>query len=315
MNALVIPLLGMVMIMQIRSMQPKSAELFSGNATLGIVAGAVTGVVIAIAKAPIWAVIASAAIAGTLAYSLDVFIQKRVADEEEASLASFMRNITEYRKSGYTLPRAIEKLSKEGMYDESFRNELKGISAKLNLGFRLSDMQIGKSWIGRQLFFLLGQIEDTGGGKVREFETVYRFIERYTFAKKKTKSTMKVYQMLTVFTPIGLAILIFMMSAMFTYLKMPSFGIGSSLTSSPLSSYTSIPPQLFTAADVMVVLAAIFMSLSSSIAMDFTIKNMWRVALVLILASATLFGISLIGPELAKHLFSIVPSGGLLSLI
>jgi flagellar protein FlaJ len=143
MNALVIPLLGVVMIFQIRGMQPRTADLYTGNLMLGIIAGAVTVAVLFIARAPLWALLSAGLVSGSLAYSIQVFVQKRLADEEEHSIAPFLRDVTEYRKSGYTLPRAIEKLANEGNYAESFKSTLKGIHAKLSLGFRLSAAVMG----------------------------------------------------------------------------------------------------------------------------------------------------------------------------
>jgi flagellar protein FlaJ len=308
MNALVIPLLGVVMIFQIRGMQPRTADLYTGNLMLGIIAGAVTVVVLFIAKAPLWALLSAGLVSGSLAYSIQVFVQKRLADEEEHSIAPFLRDVTEYRKSGYTLPRAIEKLANEGNYAESFKSTLKSIHAKLSLGFRLSDFKAGRSWIGRQIFFLLGQIEDTGGGNPREFEAVYRFAERYTFAKRTVRSRMRIYEMLTLFTPVGLALLIFIMSAMFTFLKLPSLSFSGSMvsvSSSSLGAYILLPPQLFTASYVMVVEAGFFMALSSTVAVDFTVKNVWRVALTLILASATIFVLTTFAPALVPHIFHV----------
>ena len=114
--------------------------------------------------------------------------------------------------------------------------------------------------------------------------------------------------MLTLFTPVGLALLIFIMSAMFTFLKLPSLSFSGSLvsvSSTSLGSYTTLPSQLFTASYVMVVEAGFFMALSSTVAVDFTVKNVWRVALTLILASATIFVLTTFAPALVPHIFHV----------
>jgi len=56
---------------------------------------------------------------------------------------------------------------------------------------------------------------------------------------------------------------------------------------------------------VMVVEAGFFMALSSTVAVDFTVKNVWRVALTLILASATIFVLTTFAPALAPRLFHV----------
>ncbi len=302
MNALVIPIVGVAMIFQIRSMQPKSLDIFKGDLKAGIAAGAVSAIALFLLKAPYWALIASGAVAGTMAYSVNVFFQKRVADEEEASLEGFVRDLAEYRKAGYTITRAIERLSQEGKYARSFVETLRRIAARLQLGMRLSELRAGNSWIGRQVFFLLGQIEDTGGGSARELEAVHRFVERYTFAKRTVKSRMRIYQMLSIFTPVGLALLIFVMASMVSMMKflpfsLPTGGLQLGAVSSS-SSGVVIPPALFQASYIMVIISSIFMSLSAIEARDFTIKNMWMVAFTVLLASLAIFFFTTFGSAL-----------------
>ena len=307
-NALVIPIIGVAIIFQIKGMQPKSLDIYQGNLTMGVIAGAVTAAIIFILKAPVWAVAASGIIAGTMAYSVDVFFQKKVADDEERGLEPFMRDLTEYRKTGYTIQRAIERLADEGKYPASFMNTLRSISSKLQLGFRLSDLRVGNSWIGRQIFFLLGQIEDTGGGSAKELERVHAFVERYTFAKRTVISRMRIYQFLSVFTPVGLAFLIFIMSSMIGFLKFSPFSIPSSFNIGAVSSSggtITIPPQLFQASYIMVIISSVFMSLTATEASDFTIKNMWRVAFTVLLASLTIFFLTTYGTQIMSKVMRV----------
>ncbi|MDP8024160.1 MAG: hypothetical protein RAK20_06830, partial [Conexivisphaerales archaeon] len=166
-------------------------------------------------------------------------------------------------------------------------------------------IRAGSSWLGRQIFFLLGQIDDTGGGPARELESVHTFVERYLFAKKAVKSRMKVYQMLTVFTPVCLSFLIFVMSSMVGMMKFMPFSTPSSFSIGSVSathSGVSIPSMLFQASYIMVIITSIFMSLSGTVASGFTIKNMWRVALTVLLASISVFIFTSYGPSLASRL-------------
>ncbi len=309
MDALVIPVIGIAMIFQIRSMQPRSLDVYRGELKGGMFAGIATGLLVLLMKAPFWAVASAGVTAGTMGYSFKVYFQKRLSDEEENSLEPFVRDLTEYRKAGYSMPMAIQKLAQDGKYSGSFRDTVASVSAKLRLGFRLSDIRAGSSWLGRQIFFLLGQIDDTGGGSARELESVHTFVERYLFAKKAVKSRMKVYQMLMVFTPVGLSFLIFVMSSMVGMMKFMPFSTPSSFSIGSVSatqSGVSIPPMLFQASYIMVIIASIFMSLSGTVASDFTIKNMWRVALTVLLASISVFIFTSYGPSLASKFMSSV---------
>ena len=311
MDALVIPVIGIAMIFQIRSMQPRSLDIYKGDLRSGIIVALATGAVVFLLKAPMWAVASAGASAGTMGYSFRVYFQKRAADEEEGSMEPFVRDLTEYRKAGYSIPKAIERLAREGKYAKSFTSTLQSVSAKLQLGFRLSDLRVGNSWLGRQIFFLLGQIDDTGGGSTRELEMVHTFVERYIFAKKAVKSRMRIYQMLMIFTPIGLALLIFVMSSMVGMMKFMPFAIPSGFSVGSVSAGSSgiaIPPMLFQASYIMVIIASIFMSLTGTEASDFTIKNMWRVSLSVLLASLTIFALTAYGPALISKIVPLVPS-------
>ena len=303
MDALVIPVIGIAMIFQIRAMQPRSPDIYRGELKGGILVALVTGTIVFLMRAPFWAVISAGATAGTMGYSFSVYFQKRISDDEESGLEPFIRDLTEYRKSGYSIPKAIERLAQEGKYARSFTETLRSVSAKLQLGLRLSDMKAGNSWLGRQIFFLLGQIDDTGGGSAKELEAVHSFVERYIFAKRAVKTRMRVYQILMFFTPVGLAFLIFVMSTMVGMLKFMPFAMPSSFSIGSVNASQSgvaIPPMLFQASYIMVIIASIFMSLTGTEASDFTVKNMWRVALTVLLASLTIFLLTAYGSAIVS---------------
>ncbi|MEM0288271.1 MAG: hypothetical protein QXG05_08935, partial [Nitrososphaerota archaeon] len=126
-------------------------------------------------------------------------------------------------------------------------------------------------------------MEDSGGGTPKEFETIHEFIEKFTAAKAMVKARMKIYQMLTMATPLGLAILVFVMSTFLTL-----FGASGAALNTGIIN-TSIPPSLFSASYIMVIVSAAFMSLTAGVASDFTIKNAWRVSVSVLLASITIF--------------------------
>ncbi len=289
MTVLVIPVMGVVIIFMIRSAQPKMGDTYEGNARNGIIAAAVSGAITAFLHVPLWTPVAAGLIAGSLAFSLPVYVQKRAADNEERSLEGFVRDVTEYRKSGYGMARTIGKLAAEGMYTKEFTSMLKGVAVSLSLGSRLSEVNTkAASWITRELFFLLGEVDDSGGGSPKELEAVHEFVEKFTNAKAMVKSRMKIYELLTMATPPGLAVLIFVMS---TFMKM--LGSGGAALGGIIN--TSIPPSLFSAAYMMAIVSAVFMALSAGVASDFTVKNAWRVSLAVLMAALTIFVLTTLG--------------------
>ncbi|MDG6928380.1 MAG: hypothetical protein JRN26_06805 [Nitrososphaerota archaeon] len=66
----------------------------------------------------------------------------------------------------------------------------------------------------------------------------------------------------------------------------------------------TVPPSLFQASYIMVIIASVFMSLSATEASDFTIKNMWRVALTVLLASLAIFFFTAFGATVIAKMMS-----------
>jgi energy-converting hydrogenase Eha subunit H len=58
---------------------------------------------------------------------------------------------------------------------------------------------------------------------------------------------------------------------------------------------TSIPPSLFSAAYMMAIVSAVFMSLSAGVASDFTVKNAWQVSLAVLMAALATFALAAFG--------------------
>ncbi|MEM0287525.1 MAG: hypothetical protein QXG05_05050 [Nitrososphaerota archaeon] len=233
---------------------------------------------------------------GSLAFSVPVYIQKRVANDEERSLEGFVRDITEYRKSGYDITRAIRKLSIEGRYTPAFTGLLKRVAASLALGSRLPEINVkANSWVVKQIFFLLGEVEDSGGGSPKELEAIHTFVEKFALAKSMVKSRMRIYEMLAMATPAGLAVLIFVMGTFIKVLGSGGLALGGLIS-------TSVPPSLISASYVMVIVSAVFMALSAGVASDFTVKNMWRVALSVLLASVVIFALTTFGGAITSLL-------------
>ncbi|MCL4340146.1 MAG: hypothetical protein M1388_03325 [Thaumarchaeota archaeon] len=133
-----------------------------------------------------------------------------------------------------------------------------------------------------------GRRRKSGERSPKELEAIHEFIEKFTNAKAMVRSRMKVYGLLTMATPPGLAVLIFVMS---TFMKM--LGSGGAALGGIIS--TSIPPSLFSAAYMMAIVSAVFMALSAGVASDFTVKNAWRVSLAVLMAALTIFVLTTFG--------------------
>lgn len=117
MSGLVIPATGVLAVLVIRGSQPRTGDVFRGNATMGAAAGIAAGIltyltsIAAGSTAAPWAPLAAAIISGSIAHGVPVHLKLRAISEEERSLPDFLRDVTEYRKAGYTVSRAIVALA------------------------------------------------------------------------------------------------------------------------------------------------------------------------------------------------------------
>ena len=309
MAGLVIPIVGVMIAMIIRSNQPKTGDAFRGNTYAGLAAGIAAGVLSFIAGeafghggVPLWAPLAAALVAGAFAFGMPVHGKLRAIAEEERSLPDFLRDVTELRKAGYTITRAIMAVAQEGKYSAPLQDYLRRVAAALRLGSRLDEVKVrANSWLANQVMFLLAQMEDSGGGTPRDLETLHGFMERYTMSKRMARSRMRLYTMLTFGTPAGLAFMIWIMATFLTRFKLPS------LPGAPSILATSIPPSLFSASYVMVIVAAAMMALAAGTASDFTPLDTTRIAVSVLLAAAIVFLVSYYGGALSALLPTGVP--------
>lgn len=77
------------------------------------------------------------------------------------------------------------------------------VARQVDLGVRLSEVEVpSRSWLVRMTFFLLAQIVESGGGTARCLEILTNFINQITRVKRETKSSMRLYQLLSLVTSI-----------------------------------------------------------------------------------------------------------------
>ena len=145
------------------------------------------------------------------------------------------------------------------------------VARQVDLGVRLSEVEVpSRSWLVRMTFFLLAQIVESGGGTARCLEILTNFINQITRVKRETKSSMRLYQLLSLFTPIGLSFvteLMFTLLTAFTATLMPAAEAGI------LGELAEVPQVLMDLAYLLVIASSICVALLSTKAVDLTAKN------------------------------------------
>ena len=277
-----VPMLSAVAYTMISRLQPKTYSEVSGNLKVSLPVGVAAGLVAYYFSQQIWLGLAAALIGFSALEGYAALPQLKEINKTEDALPSFVRDITEYRKVGYDLTKAIQKLARERAYNKQFDEFLKDVSAHLDMGMALKDIYVkSRSWLAKMVFFMLGQVAETGGGTPELLESVNDFTQRMVNVKRETRANMRIYEVLAYATPVGLAITVALL-----YFITQQFGTSSVLggSSNPLSGLSHLPPAFIDLTRVLVVEVAASLAFLASRTIDFTDHATVRVALCVAVA-------------------------------
>ena len=131
--------------------------------------------------------------------------QKKSAVEK--GIASFLRDLTEIRKTGMAPERCIENLAKRN-YGE-FSKDLERISSQLSWGIPLRQVFLNfirrtKSWLSQLVIFLLVEGIDVGGGTIAMIESLTRFNNMTQEVEKEKKMNSRPFIMIPYFAALML---------------------------------------------------------------------------------------------------------------
>ena len=125
----------------------------------------------------------------------------------EQGINSFLRDLTEVRKTGLSPEKCIESLANRD-YGE-FSNELRKISAEISWGVPVRKVIMDfvkrmQSWMAKIVMFLLVETIDVGGGTIAMIESLARFNNLTQEVEKEKKMAVRPY----IFMPYFAAILL-----------------------------------------------------------------------------------------------------------
>jgi len=133
-------------------------------------------------------------------------LARKKADVEKG-IASFLRDLTEIRKTGMAPEKCIENLSKRN-YGE-FSKDLEKISSQLSWGIPLRQVFMdfirrSKSWLSQLVIFLLVEGIDVGGGTIGMIESLTRFNNMTQEVEKEKKMNSRPFILIPYFAAIML---------------------------------------------------------------------------------------------------------------
>jgi flagellar protein FlaJ len=150
----------------------------------------------------------------------------------EQGINSFLRDLTEVRKTGLSPEKCIESLSKRDY--GGFSRELRKISSEISWGVPVKKVIMDfvkrtKSWMTQIIMFLLVETIDVGGGTIAMIESLARFNNLTQEVEKEKKMAVRPYIMMPYFA----AILLVATTTMMIGFTQSTVTVGTTAASAP----------------------------------------------------------------------------------
>ena len=282
-TVVLIPLFSVLSLQIISSMQPKTYNVVEVGWKMPVI----VGMMAALATIPFkeaWLSVAAGMMGATSLYGFIVMTQLKEISQVEKALPQFVRDVTEYKKMGYDIQKALLKIVDENTYNPVFDSILSAMARQIRMELSLGSVRLHqKSWLGKLTLFLLSEIADSGGGSPASLEILGNFVTDVYRVRKETKSQMRMYEILAYITPIGLSFAISIMVVMMSAFASSSVGSGLGGVSF-LSGLGTAGPSLEPIANLLVVISSVGIAMIAGKSVDYTSKSVIRIAINLAIA-------------------------------
>jgi flagellar protein FlaJ len=163
----------------------------------------------------------------------------RHKESMEKGMTSFLRDLTETRKTGLSPEKCIESLAKRDY--GAFGKELRKISSQISWGIPIKRvitdfLHRTRSWMTQIVMFLLVETIDVGGGTIPMIESLARFNNLTQEVEKEKKMTVRPY----VFMPYLAAILLVATTTMMLGFTTATMNIVPGQVNQDISGLTTI---------------------------------------------------------------------------
>lgn len=139
---------------------------------------------------------------GLIVFSAPACVAFEVANREELSveryLPEFLADVTESKRIGQELERAIPRISEFGRYSQPLNRIIKILAVNIETGApipRATQLAMARlrGWFGRVAFFLLQEAFLTGGGTVIMFERITKFARNYIETRNRIRRSLRTH--------------------------------------------------------------------------------------------------------------------------
>ncbi len=319
-NFLILPLVTVVMIQVIDSLipQPKIKDYYKTNILLVGATPFIVLIALSMLEMDPLITFSISFVSLLVAAGIDYISQHTEIKGVEKALPEFLRDITEYRKIGFPMIRAFFMIKESGRtYNKHFDRLLGVINAQLRAGVRLNKVKVPtRSWLGRFVFWLLGEIEDTGGGTPAILEEFTGLITSILESRETARRMLRAYDALTYLTPAFLIVFVAIGIAINDMIKEIVTAQQEALKELTVSAPINLPIMLQPAdtaifhAKISVFIASFLLAIAMSKSIDLTIRNTIRVAIVSIMAIIFIYTVDFIANIFMTQLLGAPTIGG-----
>jgi flagellar protein FlaJ len=236
------PMLSMLFVYLAHSMQPKAPlvdmrayRVFGISSVFAIVAFLLLTNFMGAVQLPLFTNIIALGVDLPVAIAVSLFISvapaavvhirlTKIRNSMEQGVASFLRDLTEVRKTGLSPEKCIESLSRRDY--GAFTKELRKISSKISWGVPVKKVMTDflhrtRSWMVQIVMFLLVETIDVGGGTIAMVESLARFNNMTQEVEKEKKMSVRPYVMMPYLASILLVATTVMMMGLTTGIGVP----------------------------------------------------------------------------------------------
>ncbi len=303
-NYIAIPVVTVVMYSVINTVQPGLRDRYQvSHAVPAITTPLTTSIAVLLGWEP-WLIIASFVVGLAGGYGFQYYLQQRIISAQEKALQDFLRDIAEYRKIGLPVSRAILAVSEKRRYNTYFDEILSYVALQVKMNRRLNEVHIPTgSWLLRIVFFILGEIEATGGGTIKVLEELVNFIQEYNIARNEMRGMLRLYELLAYTTPVMLVLTVSLVTGLST-----GFTTGLPANNGPGLSQlfpvenVRIDPGLLNEIKTSTLLASLALAVLTSKTIDYTVRNTLRAVIVIVITIAAFSFLQPLAEEIIKTL-------------
>ena len=237
----------------------------------------------------------------TLINGISYARERKIAKNIEESLPKFLRDLTEYRKMGFTPAQAIIRIAWSKSYNKHFDRILANMSSHVRMGLGLNRIPKTYSWLFNYVIFILNEIEESGGGSPAILEELTHFINEVNHIKAEARKSLLLYELIAYITPVLLTL------SLALVLKLTLALTTSETLSTAFSSVLGITfnfNKIFEQFKITIIEASLTFALLTSKIIDFTLRNTLRGFFILLVAGLSF----VIAPYITDYVFSLVAS-------